>query len=205
MCTWGYGNKEVNKYVGRDGANSHPYVQEKMRSYPAWFDSLEPEQLHAHLRYLANDLGDNSRIEIELCNRNIQIPVTKQEYRRKAPTIALLLRVSYVGREPLEAIYKKLNNDTYNLRIRRSAKKKLLSQLSVLFKTDDPMYPIKAVSILESICTELGEAWPTTLAVGYAIHEVNKTLPGIFSCNNPFWKAGHTIGRVVGTVASKFR
>ena len=174
-----------------------------MRYLPAWFEDLAPEQLHAHIRYLGTELGDRSWIEIELGSSGVVVPASKRVYKRKSPTVTLLLRTSSVGRQPLERMFETLSGESYEIRVRRSAKKKFLSQCKVVLSSGDPTYPLKAVSILRTISCHLDIEWPPNFAVGYIDQEVANGLPGKYRHNSLAWRAGYAIGRTVGEILPK--
>lgn len=170
---------------------------------PAWFRDLTPEQLHAHFRYLALEPGDSSGFEIEIAPVRLRIPVFKRKYVRKSPTISLLFRTTTFGRDALLSLHDSLLSKSYDVRVRRSVKKKFLSQCSAVLPVDDPTFPLKAVSILRLACAELDVDWPPTFAVGYMDTAVNRSLPGSFSIDSAAWRAGMAVGKAFGKLARK--
>jgi hypothetical protein len=115
----------------------------------------------------------------------------------------LLLRSGSVGRDALNRLHSLLISEPYELRIRRSAKLKVLSNCEVVLPITDISFPLKAVTILRKVCDELDLGWPVTFAVGYANQELQMDLPGTFSNRNIFWKAGFATGRFFGKLVGK--
>lgn len=169
-----------------------------MRSLPAWFDGVDPQGLHRHLQHLAQILPGNSTIEVEIAEPRAVVPCLRQDYRTKGSTVSIRLRVTSFGRAPLMRLYERFRQAGYDLKARRSIKRRLMSQFSIVLPTDDTMFPATATSILRTICTEIGGTWPATFAVGYATDQVERSLPGSLTIDHPFWKAGYATGQLIG-------
>ncbi len=176
-----------------------------MRYLPYWFEGLQPEQMNAHVRHLANKMSAGSRIEVEISSIGVHIPIIKREYKTKAPRLMVLIRTSDVGRPALNQLHSTLVAGNCKLWERRSAKKRILSQVGVLFSIDDNVFPLQCVSILRLVCESLGIAWPQQLAVGYTATELNRSLPGRLTSNDLGWRAAHAAGRAIGKALRKLR
>ncbi len=169
-----------------------------------WFTGLAPEGLNAHLQHLSRNLADQSSIEIELGD-DVCIPVTKETYVRKADTVSVLIRATEIGREALETLYNNYQSEGAQIRVRRSAKKKLLNRFTVVLSTEDSMYPTKVVSILEQTTLAIGRTWPIEISVGYMVGEFDPRLPGQLTSNSFAWRAGQKVGKFVGSIMNGFK
>jgi hypothetical protein len=161
------------------------------------FSELAPQDLHAHVRYVATKLPRNARVELSLNDGAVVIPIVKRAARHKNNVIRLVIRSGSVGRAALDRIVESLNAESHQLWFRKSAKLKLVSQCAPYWPVSDPALPLHVVAVLKLVCRETGHEWPPHLALHYPIYEVDETLPGRLR-QDPFWRAGRAVGRAIG-------
>ena len=113
-------------------------------------------------------------------------------------------RVSSIGKPNLDRLYEIFIRESYDVRVRRSAKLKLMSQFSVVLPIQDT-FPIEAISVLRELCVEMNIEWSQKFSIGYAADETNSDLPGNFELANPFWKAGYSMGKTIGKITNFFK
>ncbi len=159
---------------------------------PARYSGVIPQGLHAHLRYLADALPHKASIEISCAG--CVIPCQKEHYKTKRSAVSFRFRVSSLGRANLDHLHKQFSKEAYDTRIRRSPKLKLMSQFSLVLPITDT-FPIEGTSVFRKICDETGIDWPPDIEIGYAINQTNQELPGELIFDDPFWKAGRSLGK----------
>lgn len=164
----------------------------------AVFEGLTPGDLHAHIRYVADGMPSH-RAEIILASPGVEIPVLRQTYVRMPAHFGLLLRVSSVGRPALDQLVQSLQGQGMNLKLRKSAKRRLISQCMPYWSVADPSYPLQAVGVLRTVCDSLNFDWPPDIWVVYSGADVNSKLPGTLR-RDLAWEAGRVIGRILGRV-----
>ena len=165
----------------------------------AIFTDLKPKDLNAHCHYIASKFASNDRVELTLGEAAIEIPIIKRTYKRKVDSIGLLIRSGSVGRVELDRIVDSLKLESHDLKLRKSAKLKMVSQCTPFWTVDDPSLPLQFVGVLKLICQETGLEWPPKFSLNYPVYEVDETLPGTLKLD-PLWKAGQSIGRVIGSI-----
>ena len=164
---------------------------------PDVFRELAPQDLHPHLRYIADGRLRSNRAEVLLGEHPVVIPALRFTYQRMPNRLGLLLRSSSLGRDALERALDVLQSAGHSLKVRRSAKLRLLSQCMPYWSASDPMCTVHAVAVLSSVCKILGLAWPPSIAVAYMTKELDMTLPGTLDRGSA-WSIGFTVGRAVG-------
>jgi hypothetical protein len=167
----------------------------------AVFENLAPHDLHAHVNYLRAILDGPTQAELFLGNSPIGIPIVKRVYKRRPSQIGLLVRSGSVGRVPMDRIVASLQSAGHDLRFRRSAKQRLVSQCTVLWAEDSVLLPNEMISALRVISTEVGEPWPPRLSLQYPRHDLDESLPGELRQTSAY-RTGRAIGRFAGRVLS---
>ena len=165
----------------------------------AIFTDLTPKDLNAHCHYIAKKLASSDRVELTLGEAAIEIPIVKRSYKRKIDTIGLLIRSGSVGRVGLDRIVDSLKLESHDLKLRKSAKLKIVSQCTTYWPVNDVALSLHFVAVLKLICQETKLIWPPKLTLNYPVYEVDETLPGTLRLD-PIWKAGHRLGRAIGRV-----
>lgn len=165
----------------------------------ALFTDLTPKDLHAHCHYIAEIIAPSERVELTMGEKSLEIPFVKRTYKRKADNIGLLIRSGSVGREGLDRIVASLKLESYDLRLRKSAKLKIVSQCTPYWAVDDESMPLHMVAVLKPICRETGHEWLPKLSLNYPVFEIDETLPGTLKID-PLWRAGRSVGRVIGRI-----
>jgi hypothetical protein len=160
---------------------------------------LTPKDLNAHCHYIARKFAFSDRVALTLGEVAIEIPIVKRTYKRKVDSIGLLIRSGSVGRVGLDRIVDSLKLKSHDLKLRKSAKLRLISQCTPYWQVDDASLPLHFVSVLKLICQETGLEWPPKLSLNYPVYEVDETLPGTLKLD-PLWKAGHSVGRAIGRI-----
>jgi hypothetical protein len=161
------------------------------------FTDVTPKDLHAHVRYISQRYHPNKRVELALGGTGVVLPIVKYTYQRKRPIVAMHIRSGSVGRGALDRIVGSLKAREQQMRLRKSAKLRLVSQCAPYWPADDVTLPRKIVSVLELVCQETATVWPATMLLAYPTLEVDETLPGTLR-TDPFWRAGRAVGRVIG-------
>ena len=166
---------------------------------PSIFRKLAPQDLHAHLRYFASTDTKSHQAEIVLGSPPVEFPVLLLRYRRIPHRIGLLVRVSSVGRNAMDRFFDHLQAQGGDFKVRRSAKIKLVSQITLRWQLADELYPASIVGALRTVWDILGHHWPPTVDFVYPLAQVGASLPGTLE-RDFAWKAGHTIGRIAGRI-----
>ena|SRR5690606_30963807 len=87
----------------------------------AVFERLTPDDLHAHIRYVAGSMPSH-RAEIVLGAQGVEIPILRQTYARLPNRLGLLLRVSSLGRPALDQVVRSVQVQGIDLKLRKSAR-----------------------------------------------------------------------------------
>ncbi len=176
-----------------------------MSEYPFLYENVDFELVNAHLRYLATNNDGIVRIEIEIFP-DIFIPILKQVNVKKKPNIAVVARVSDLGRTTLKLIEKDVTYADLRIHKRRSVKKKLISQLKFVVPIEGENYPLTLIiEILKKVCVTMDKETPKYVAIGYSYGCKQTELPGTFVSTDPYWNAGNYIGEKLGWLMSKIR
>lgn len=165
------------------------------------FRQLKPRDVHAHLRHFVQSGMASHGAKIVIAPVNVEIPIVRQIYKTKADCIGLLIRTSSVGREPLERIARLLESDGQSLKLRKSAKLKLLSQCTAFWPISEATYPAQAVDVLRKLCGALDQTWPTDIGIQYQDTHVSGLLPGVPDrgrAGNLGYALGRRLGRILG-------
>lgn len=166
---------------------------------PSIFRKLAPQDLHAHLRYFASTDSKSHRAEILLGPPPVEFPVLLFRYRRLPNRIGLLIRSSSVGRGAMDKLFDHLQSEGGDFKIRRSAKLRLVSQITLRWPIADGLYPAAVVAALRKVWDILGRQWPPTIEFIYPLAHVRESLPGTLE-HGLGWKVGYALGRVAGRV-----
>jgi hypothetical protein len=160
--------------------------------------------LKTHIRHLAEKLRDKDSIEIKVEDIGVEFSLIKNTYKVKATTLSLLIRTSDVGRDKLYELHSWLLTKAYNIKVRKSPKKKYINQIKVVWDTSSGRYPTDIASGLNEICFKLGSVWSSYLSIGYFAYKMNhQNLPGKLEVDTYLWKAGYAIGWIVGKIMRK--
>lgn len=171
-----------------------------MALLPAQYHGLRPQDLQRHFIHLADSLPDRGFIEVACAD--FVIPCQKKDYKKKETKIFIRFRVSDFGRPLLDRLFEVFSEQDYDLKVRRSAKLKLMSQFSIGLPVSDTL-PIVAVAVLRTLCDNCDITWPTKFICAYVADQFDPDLPGEFTMDSPFWRAGHTLGKVAGNIMRK--
>lgn len=168
-------------------------------NYWAWFEVDVSSGLNAHIRYLADELEEDSCLFITYLDRTVEIPIHKRCFKTKPSVVSPLIRTSEVGRDELEKVRVALDAKGLSLQLRRSPKKKFLNRVVVPISTDDSLFPLKIRSVLETVASVLGEEMPARIEVGYFQMRFKERLPGEFHYRTRAASLGYEIGKSVGS------
>ncbi|MEM1232109.1 MAG: hypothetical protein AAGI15_16345 [Pseudomonadota bacterium] len=176
-----------------------------MPPYWIWFEIELATDLNAHLRYLAETLIADDCLNILYLDPPVEITVHKRCFTTKPAQIEPLIRTSSIGRDQLANIQKRLETSGYELKLRRSSKKKLLNQIKVPLAIDDPMYTLKVRQILETVALEHDQSMPDKAIIGYQQHRIYRPLPGTLHFAFLLTKLGYVAGNSLGRLLSWFK
>lgn len=168
--------------------------------YWAWFEVDVSSGLNAHIRYLADKLEKDSCLFITYLDKPVEIPIHKRCFKTKPSVVSPLIRTSDVGRDELEKVREALDAEGFSLKLRRSPKKKFLNQVVVPIGTDDPLFPLKIRSVLETVAGVLGEEMPEKIEVGYVQMRFREQLPGEFHYRTKAASLGYKLGKAAGSI-----
>jgi hypothetical protein len=158
---------------------------------PVRYFDLSPQELHIHVRhFLSNGLS------VEIGINNFVVPCKVMTFKRKSAEVYLGFRVSTFGRPVLLELYKKFSDKDFNLKVRRSTKKKLVSQFFVVLQIQESL-PLEIMAIFRDICSQANIHWPPKFAIGYPSEDIDPELPGRLEVDNAFWKLGRLTGKFV--------
>ena len=168
---------------------------------PIQYEDLTELDVQAHIRHCALNLAESERMELLFCGTETIVPISRRSFKKNSDQLCVLLRSGHVGREQLMELKSIFQERGHQLRLRRSAKLKLLSNVTVLLPIDDPMLPVKATKLLKSVAEQVVNPKPLTFVAGYyKIRGDIARLPGRRSersvkphCYGPFFE------RVSGT------
>jgi hypothetical protein len=155
--------------------------------------------VHAHLRHFVESEMPSHAAEIVLDPAGVGIPIVRHAYKSKPDSLGLLIRTSSVGRDRLHKIAGHLQSKGQSLKLRRSAKLRLLSQCNVCWPVSDATYPAQAVHILQVISGVLECPWPLELSIVYEAVEVNTSLPGVMD-RGKAGNLGYSLGKMIGRI-----
>ena len=172
-------------------------------SLPVRYQQLTETDVQAHLRYCASSLTHGDRVEFLLYEAGVVIPIVKHIYRRKNPTLNVLIRSGSLGRDTLAKLRDSLSLEGYVLKVSLTSKRKLVSRIIVPLQIDDGTGAVTGLNVLRSIASALSIHWPSTVAVGYALGPETRGLPGRLTYRDPFMNAGYQVGQAVGKVIRK--
>ena len=164
---------------------------------PVRYDRLTESDVQVHLRHIASNLEPRHPVEFLFPEANIVIPMVKHIYKRRVATIDVLLRSGSISRDELEKIRELLQVKSYDLKIYRTSKRKMLRRVIVRLPIDGTI-AITGSNILKELNTMLGFDWPTPIAIGYAVGTRAPGLPGKLSFRQPFRNVGYHVGYAVG-------
>ena len=119
-------------------------------SLPVRYQELTETDVQAHLRYGASSLADGDRIEFFLYEAGVVIPIVKHIYRRKNPTLDVLIRSGSLGRDTLAKLRDSLSSEGYALKVSLTNKRKLLSRIVVPLQIDDGTVAMTGLNVLRS-------------------------------------------------------
>ena len=94
------------------------------------------------------------------------------------------------------------NQSGYNLKERRSAKKKYVNQVSVQLATDDNLFPVHVQNVLEAVAEERGERMPEAMIVGYSAANFSPNLPGQWHSSSALHEMIFKLGKKIGKTLS---
>ena len=164
---------------------------------PTRYDALSETDVQQHLRHSAGTLKHGECIEVLLCSAHVVVPMVKHIYKRRVATMDVLLRSGSISRDELEKIHELLQVKSYDLKIYRTSKRKMLRRVIVRLPIDGTI-AITGSNILKELNTMLGFDWPTPIAIGYAVGTRAPGLPGKLSFRQPFRNVGYHVGYAVG-------
>ena len=165
---------------------------------PLRYDELTESDVQAHLRYCATRLADGKRAEFLLCEVGVVIPMVKQVYRTKPPTLDVLIRSGSIRRDQLIKLRARLSGESYTLKLSFTSVRKSLSRIIVPLTIDDGTVAVVGLNVLRLISAEVGVAWPGTMAVGYAVGSESQELPGRLTYRDSYGNSGYQLGLAVG-------
>ena len=172
---------------------------------PVCYDGLSELDMQAHLRHCATKLKDQDRAELLLCEAGVVIPAVKRIYRTKSATLVLLARCDSVGREHLPSLRDRLESAGYDLKLSFTTKRKLLSRIAIPIAVDEPLYPLKALRVLQVIASQLNSPWPQTMSACYGVRSDEPGLPGQVTISVPILSASRKLGFAIGSVIRMLR
>jgi hypothetical protein len=163
------------------------------------FRNVSPEELQAHLRYVASGALPSKHATLLLGNPVIEVPVLHESFVRISDRLILALRSGSIGRSALDEFIEALRSTGQQFKVRRSAKLKLVSQCLPYWSVSDTTFPAQAVSVLRNLYDILGRTWPPSITVSYPTFDAADELPGTRD-RDLAGEAGRAIGRAVGRI-----
>ncbi len=170
---------------------------------PIRYHDLSVLEMQTHLRHCANNLNDRDTAHFQLSEAGVVVPVIKRIYRTKPSSLVFLARSGSIERAHLASLRDHLESEGYDLKLSYTKKRKQLSRIAVSFAVDEPMYPIKALRILEFIATQRQSPWPQAMAVGYGVRSDGPGLPGEVTIDVPILNAARRLGFAIGSIVRK--
>ena len=175
-----------------------------MLNSPARFSGLSLPDIFLHLQNFVAHSENNSCIEIGLSPDGPIVPIRKRTYKIKSSNLIVNIRVSDIGRNQIININRSLSALGFQITKRRSQKRKLLSQIHVSVPIDSDCFNQSIRQIFWQICRELSISWPPEFAIGYAMDEIPKGMPGKFECRYGLYLLGYKLGLIVGKISRIF-
>jgi hypothetical protein len=172
---------------------------------PYLYKNVTLPEFEVHIRHLAEKLNDKESLEIRVVDIGSEFTLTKNTYKMKPATLSFLIRTSDIGRDEIHALHDWLASEPYTIKVRRSPKKKYISQIKIVWSVADEKYPMSIISSLETICNKLDGRWPPAIFIGYYSYKMDyKMLPGKLEVDSYFWNIGNKLGKAIGKINAKF-
>jgi len=159
------------------------------------FKELTFIDFQSHIKFLAKDLFDRDCFEIRIDEMGAEFTLSKKAYKTKSTTLTLLVRTSDVGRV----------SEDYSIKVRRSPKKKYISQIRIIWDISDTLFVTDISSCLKKINNKIGGTDNVSLWVGYFYSsKAFQELPGKLEVSSFMWNVGNKIGRIIGGLVARF-
>jgi len=171
---------------------------------PVQYESFGIEGLKSHFRYITTLPKNGHCAEVYLHEPKVVIPITKTTYKAKADIVEFLLRSGSISRENLADLECTFSKQNYEIKVARTAKKRLIKRLSLTISIDDPMLPIIGVNILKTLTFQLNSKWPCEVSIGYAFGDETSDLPGKLKYRDILSQAGYKIGQTAARATKIF-
>ena len=95
------------------------------------YKGINAFQLQTHIRNFIKEFGNKESFEVRIENINAEFTLTKNTYKTKPSTLSILIRTGDVGRKEIHFLHKWLESGDYQIKVKRSPKRKYISQIRV--------------------------------------------------------------------------